>query len=544
MLSAQPPQPSSSDSPGPGSLRAADGPADPELQLGATSGAGVVSGGLWSILGRILPQLQLVVLSVVAARFLGPDGMGRQSLIAFVGLTTVMVATAGFPSSVRRFVGELLGARKGGVALGLYGWTWRVETTAAIVAGAALIGAGLLGSEPTLAWVLVGAASALAVLQSIPQALLSGAQRWREATVVGVVTGVFSVPVTIAVLAAGGGISGFFAVEVVVMAINLAWTGRLARGLASRMGPEQPIPPELRQRFLSFAGITTLNVLIQYVIWTRSELLVLDRVSVDAQIALYSIAFATVSGLARIPEATARVMMPAVATLIGAREMHRVRAGFWRAMRLLLFMTPPVVAGAAVTGPALISLAYGSEFAAAGDVLLVLLAPLLVLPLITTSEALLFALARLRFLLTLGILATIVDVSLAIVLIPRFDALGAAIANAAAQLSAGIPCLVLAARLNGPVELEWQAIARGLGLAAAVALVAALTLAGLGDEAPGVVAAVLAGALLFVVLAPVIRPMATADAAWLAGALSGGGAVRRRLGRAIIRLAPAPEAAP
>ena len=66
---------------------------------------------------------------------------------------------------------------------------------------------------------------------------------------------------------------------------------------------------------------------IHYVIWTRSELLVLDRVSVDAQIALYSIAFATVAGLARIPEAIARVTMPAVATLIGAGEMHRVALG-------------------------------------------------------------------------------------------------------------------------------------------------------------------------------------------------------------------------
>ena len=113
MLSAQPPQPSGADGPDPAALQAADGPADPELQLGHTSGASVVSGGLWSILGRTLPQLQLVVLSVVAARFLGPDGMGRQSLIAFVGITTVMVATAGFPSSVSRFVGELLGAQQG-----------------------------------------------------------------------------------------------------------------------------------------------------------------------------------------------------------------------------------------------------------------------------------------------------------------------------------------------------------------------------------------------------------------------------------------------
>ena len=405
MLSAQPPKPSIP--PGPPT---APELADPGSSLGQTSGAAVVTGGLWSILGRTLPQVQLLVLSVVAARFLGPDGMGRQSLIAFVGITTVMVATAGFPSSVSRFVGELLGARKGGVALGLYRWTWRVETIAAAIAAASLVALGLFGSEPALAWVLVGAASGLAVLQSVPQALLSGAQRWRAATIVGVVIGIATVPATIAVLALGGGISGLFAVEVVAVAINLAWTSHLARGVAAQLPAPEQASPELRRRFLGFAAMSTVNVMIQYVIWTRSELLVLNHVSADAQIAIYSIAFAIVAGLTRIPEAIARVTMPAVATLIGAGELHRVRAGYWRAMRLLLCLTPPVVAGAAVTGPALISLAYGDDFSGAGNVLIVLLGPLLVLPLITTSNALLFAFARLRFLLTMGILATVVDV--------------------------------------------------------------------------------------------------------------------------------------
>jgi O-antigen/teichoic acid export membrane protein len=287
MRSAQPPT-------------SADG-LDPASQLGQTTGSGVVTGGLWTALAGALPQLQLLVLSVVAARFLGPDGMGRQSLIAFVGITTVMVATAGFPSSVSRFVGELLGAREGGVALGLYRWTWRVEAFAAAIAAASLVALGLLGSEPALAWVLVGVASGLAVLQTVPQSLLTGAQRWREATVVGLVTGVAAVPATIVLLALGGGISGFFAVEVVAIGINLAWTSRLARGVAAQLPAPERASPELRRRFVSFAGMSTLNVMIQYVVWTRSELLVLNHVSPDAEIALYSIAFATVAGLARIP---------------------------------------------------------------------------------------------------------------------------------------------------------------------------------------------------------------------------------------------------
>jgi O-antigen/teichoic acid export membrane protein len=250
-----------------------------------------------------------------------------------------------------------------------------------------------------------------------------------------------------------------------------------------------------------------------------------------------------VTGLSRIPEAIARVTMPAVATLIGAGELHRVRAGYWRAMRLLLFITPPVVVGAAVTGPALISLAYGDEFAAAGEVLLVLLGPLLVLPLITTSDALLFAFGRLRFLLALGIVATVVDVTLAILLIPRFDALGAAIANAAAQLTAGIPCLWLAARLNAPTDIAWRPLLRGLLLALMVGGIAGATLLVLGDGLFGALAAVLAGVALFALLAPVLRPLPAADAAWLAGALEGKGPLRRTLVRALRRLAPTPEPA-
>jgi O-antigen/teichoic acid export membrane protein len=507
-------------------------------QLGTTSGAVVVSGGLWSVVGRILPQVQLLVLSVVAARFLGPDGMGRQSLIAFVGITTVMVASAGFPASVARFVGELLGARRGGEALALYVWTWRFELVAAVLAGGGLALVGLLGSEPWLAWVLVGGVSALAVLQSVPQALLSGAQRWRDATMVGVVTGIASVPGAIVVLALGGGISGLFAVELVMVAVNLAWTSHLARGLAARLPPREAFPADLRRRFTSFAGITTVTVMVHYVVWTRSELLVLSHSSTDAQIALYSIAFATVSGLARIPEAIARVTMPAVATLIGAGEMHRVRSGYWRAMRLLVFLTPPVVAGAAVTGPALITLAYGDEFSGAGTVLLVMLGPLLVVPLFTTAESLLFALGRVRFLLVVQLAATVVDVGLAVLLIPHFDALGAAFANAAAQFAAGVPFLVLAGRLHAPVLMAWGAFARGVALAGAVAGAAGLALVLLGSGLAGALVAIVAGVAAFAILGPVLRPLDADDAAWLARALAGDDPLRRALVRAVRGFAP------
>jgi O-antigen/teichoic acid export membrane protein len=515
----------------------ADPPPAPAEELGRTTGASVVSGGLWSVLSRVLPQIQLLALSVVAARYLGPDGTGRQSFIAFVVITVITVATAGLPGALARYVGELLGARSPGVALSMYGYTVRVEALAALLSGLGIASVALFGGDPGGAWVLAGVVAMVSVLQATPQSLLIGAQRWRDASIVGIVTGLAAVPATIAVLAAGGGITGFFAVEAVVVFANLLWTTYLARRLTRDLAPADPVPPSLHRSFISFAVVSTGLAVIQYFVWRRSELIVLNATAPDSEIALYSIGFAIVFGLARIPEAASKVAMPAVATLVGAGEQHRVRSGFWRAMRLLAFMTPPVVAGAAATGPAVISLAYGSDFSGAGDVLLILLVPLLVLPMLMTAEALLFALGRLKFLFGVALAATVVDVTLSLIAIPPWEAVGAAVANAGAQLCAGVPCMVLAARLYGPVDVAWGPVIRGLVLAALTWATAALVLDVMGDGLAGVLVAVVAGIAVFAALAPVLRPLASDDAQWLSGALGVSGSGPRAVaGRAVLRL--------
>jgi O-antigen/teichoic acid export membrane protein len=504
--------------------------------LGATSAPSLVTGGLWTLLNRALPQAQLLILSIVIARYLGPTDMGRQSYIAFVSLALVQAATAGLPGALTRFVGELLGARRGGQAMSLHRLTRRVELVAAALLLAAMCATAALGSEPAAAWVLAGVSGALAVLQAVPMSLLAGAQRWRAASAPGLITGVATVPAMIVVLGRGGGITGLFAVEAVAVFVNLVWTSALARRVAARLPSPEPADPELRRRFLSFAGLTTVIVGIHFIVWRRSELFVLQRFSTDEQIAFYSIAFAAVSGLAKLPETIEAITVPAVANLMGGGEPERVRRGFWRAMRLLV-VAMPLVAGAAVTGPALLNLLYGSDYDGAGAVLLAMLAPLLVQPMLTMAEAILYGLARARFIVIVGLVACVVDIGLALALVPLWDALGAAVANGAAQLVAGVPCLVLAARLHRPIDFPVGPLLRGVGLALGVAAAAGAVLLGLGTGAGATLAAVVAGAVGFVALGGLVRPLPADDAAWLAGALgdTGGRGVAARLVR---RLAP------
>jgi O-antigen/teichoic acid export membrane protein len=503
-----------------------------EPDFGVTSAPRVVSGGLWTLLSHALPQLLLLALSVITARYLGPADMGRQTYIAFVALALVQAATAGLPGALSRFVGELLGSRSGGQAMGLYRLTRRVELVAAALVTATLVSVAALGGDPAGAWLLAGLSGGLAVMQAVPNSILIGAQLWRQSTTPGLVTGVATVPMTIVALELGGGITGLFAVEAAAVLVNLVWSSTLARAAIRRFPDVEPVAPELRRRFLGFAGWTTLITVIHIVVWRRSELFVLQHYSTDAEIAFYSIAFAAVSGLAKLPETVEAVAMPAVANLFGGGEAERIRRGFWRAVRLLAVLNPALVAGAVVTGPALLRLVYGEQYADTGTVLLVLLAPLIVQPVLTLAQGILYGLGRPRFIVLAGLAATIVDLGLALALIPSLDAVGAAIAAGAAQLVAGVPCLVLVVALYRPAEPVLGPIVRGLVLGGAVAGAAGAALATVGA-----VAAVVIGAAAFLVVGLVLRPFPRDDARWLADALGSDGALGAA-GRLLLRLSP------
>jgi O-antigen/teichoic acid export membrane protein len=503
-------------------------------ELGHTTGTAVVRGGIWTAASRIVPQLNIIAISIAAGRFLGPTDMGRQSYIAFVSASVVLVATASLPAAMSRFVAEALGAGRRGVARTLLRMTWRVETAVAIVAVAALEAYAWLAGDPAGAWALTAIACGFGVLHTVPNALLSAAQRWRDATIVGLLTGVVSVPATIAVLAAGGGITGFFAVEAVITAVNFIWTAKLARRLLPSLSAPGPLPPDLRSEFLRFAGVSTLFVAIEFVVWRRSEFFFLQRFSAEAEIAFYSIAFAAATGLTRVPEALAQVTMPAVASLAGEGAPDRIRTGYWRALRLLVFATPAVAAAALAFGPELIRLAYGGEFARAGDVLLVVLAPLPLLPILTISTALMFGLGKLRVVLIAGLAATAVDLVLAALLVPRYDAIGAAVSNVCAQLTAGVPVLMAVSRRLSPSDLPLGLLMRSLLVSVLSGAAAAALVLALGGI-PGVLAGAVVAGALFWTLGTRIGIVSERDAQWLRDA--GGGRLGQRVGAFTARFA-------
>src|SRR4051812_15096713 len=359
-----------------------------------TTGARVVRGGLWKMLSNALPQLYALVLSVVAARYLGPSGMGRQSFIAFVEATAITLLSGSFSLALLRYIGEAVGAGRAGSARWLALRILWIELVAALVGGSILVVIAAHGGKPRDAWLFAALAVVSSIVATVPGAVLAGLQRWRDATIAGLTTGGVGVVAAIVVLSLGGRITALFVIEAIVTTIALLWTGALALGALADLH-EQPAPaPDLLRGTVRFAAFSFGGTVLYLIVWRRSEFFFLQHYSSDRQIAFYSIAYAVATGVVRLPSAMGEVLAPAVATLFGAGAHERIRAGFSRALRLLLLATLPVTAAAAALGPAAIRLIWGEAFSPARGPFLVMVAASLLTPVTVLCASLLAGLGR------------------------------------------------------------------------------------------------------------------------------------------------------
>jgi O-antigen/teichoic acid export membrane protein len=486
----------------------------------ATGGDSLVAGGAWNSASRLVPQLYVLAISVAGARFLGAEAFGRQSFISFVELSLVLFLTGGLSVAAVRFIGDSLGRGRSAPVARLVTWAWRVEGVAAAVGAGILVVASLAGADPQAAWLFAAVACAMGVLHSVPSSLLIGMQRWRDASIVGLVTGAAATVATVAVLAAGGGITGMFAVEAVVSAGNLIWTTILARRAMGRFAPwrsermDREAWRALRARVWRYALPASYGFLLTLVVWRRSEFFFLERFSTDTQIALYSVVFAVVAALTQFPEAIGAVALPAVATLAGAGEADRIRAGFARGLRMVALVALPITAVALALGPRLLKLLFGPDFAGTAPVLLIMLAPFPLLPLLSLSRSVLAGIGKLRFPLAAETLAATVNITLAFALVADHGAVGAAISNVAAQLTAAGLVLVYALWSIGAVDWRPQALWRG-AVAAAAAGLAGWAGVSVLDGAPGLVLGAILAFVSFAALAIALKILPKDDAAWL-----------------------------
>jgi O-antigen/teichoic acid export membrane protein len=407
----------------------------------------IARNSLWYGLEMGFVFVTATLATIIMARAFGPQKLGYFNYIQWLANMSGAIGSLGIPMTTRKYMAEYLGAGEAGIARAVFFATFRLQSLIGLfITIISLTIVGLLGDPAHRLVSAIQVASILPAMAVYVPAQANTARENLKANVTGsVVQGCIYLGTVILSLVQGWGLLGIAiglfsgrAAELVVRTVPvLRWIKRL---------PRAPLPNELRKRMLSFSGQGTLLMLLDIVVWDRSDIVLLKFLSSDvSQISFYSVAFNLAERAMVFPQTFGTAIGATIMAQYG-RDKSRLSSIASASARYMLLCSLPLLLGlAAVSSPA-IRLVYGKQYIPAIPVLAAAAVLAISKPLLLPAQQLLQADEKQRFLLWFGCFCGATKIALDYVLIPHFAALGAAVANGLAQIMAVVGIWIYATR--------------------------------------------------------------------------------------------------
>jgi len=411
----------------------------------------------------------VLVSHALFARILLPAEVGLYHLAVFICGVGATLAIGGVSSAATRFI-ALEAGRGSGVA-------------------------------PAIARriVLAAAAGVLLVVVGGAVALSFGSASWRPASL-GAMLGFFA---AYSLRLAAAGVAGGYAefgvqagaslATALVMPIGAAWLwfhhgdasgalwvtaaqaaatgGLVLLRLRDRLRGGAAIPSEVGRSIWRYCGGVTAILLLDAVVWQQSEAVFLRLLSAPAELGLYTVAFTLVAqAMQLLPGSLGAAVFPTLAYHAGEGRERDLAEVVSRSTRLIAIATVPIAGfGIAFAREVMVAL-YGAQFVEGAAALRVLWLGGASGALAMAAAAALYAVGRERVLIAIGLPAAALSITLDLVLVAPYGAVGAAVANSVTQLVGAGAALVAANRLLGGSTFPARSLVR---VVAAVAVAAA-----------------------------------------------------------------------
>lgn len=504
----------------------------------------VANNTFWSALSTIGGLSFGLIANIILARVLGPTALGRYNYWLWLMGLLVLISSPGLPQAMTRFGAEYLGQQKRQTASALFLWLLLAELIlGALVAGAVLLYSRIYPSADPVALTVIALAIVPFVLEGLFLAAAKGAQDFRIFSQANLI-GAFGYAVAaIAAVSLGYGINTLLVIFIARRIVTLILIGRKlptyytlrgawqslpfssSRRPVNPMAGGQPsgeedreerekripllsplhslLPPSLRRRILLYCRDVSLILVIDSILYERSEVFFLNRFATDTDIAFYSQSFDLALKVMAIPAIFSGVLLPAFSALQGQEDRQRFNSLFLFSNRMVALIAMPIGLGGAAIAPAFV-LFYGSDFLAMSPILAILFVGNIVGAIASVSSTTLHSVEKQGFIVRLGLVMALANIALALLLIPNYGAIGAALANSVSQLISGVVGITYTSRslhLTFPLQSLTRVALAALSAAAVAWLIS--TLIG------GLVLAVFAAMLVYPVL---LRLFAALDA--------------------------------
>jgi O-antigen/teichoic acid export membrane protein len=430
--------------------------------------ARAVRGISWSTLSSVATLPLSIVVSVVLAHRLGTTGFARFALLAFLVPLATQVLDGGFWLAATRSTSRTFAAGDLDATRDLLGKSVGFSLLKLPVVLAIVLSVARPGLGAALALVAYFAVTYLGTGLSLA---LSGENRISVLAKLAFVQALGSGGAAIGAALLGAGAVGVYAASLLGGAVSAPGLLLAANPALRRAALRPRLPRALPDGFWRFGLLSLASSVAYLLVFSRSEIVVLDLLGSHRDVAVFALAYGLAQRLTTPVDTLLGPLIPALAAL-DAVDGERLRAGFERALRIaaagVAFLAGSAVVGTIYVAPVLFGPKYegvGLAFAALAGISLLQSAA-------HPYTALVYALGRPWIAVRALVVALVVDLGVAVALVPPLGIWGAIVANAAGALTA----IALAARAalgRGSVRRAGVRLLN-LGLAAALAAECAL----------------------------------------------------------------------
>jgi O-antigen/teichoic acid export membrane protein len=377
-----------------------------------------------------------LVMSVILARGLGPALMGNLSYVTWAERTLTAVATLGYTFATVRYTAEAFArgdvTRAGGLVR-LF-MRRRLVMTALITLVAAPLVLAFAAAELRAPLLVVVATLFLITIEGIYTHALQGAQRYDVTARTSTIKMGLQLVVAVVAIRLGAGLALLMAGMALTLLVSCLIQRHRVQAIyaGSVAAPPAPMTRDVRAYLLPLSVVAVLDAIV----WDRSEVFFLGLYASSEDIAFYSLAFGLATRIMIIPAIAVGALLPAFSALHGHGDSEDFGRLYRSVLRYVALVGAPLAAMVAALAPSIIVWLYGDAYLPAAPLVGVLAAVALLSALRQVAWAALRGVGDRRCALTATAVAAVVNVALAIALIPRWGTVGAVVANAAAQITA------------------------------------------------------------------------------------------------------------
>lgn len=470
----------------------------------------IVRNSLWYGLELVFSLAGAFVSSIFIARVFGPERLGYFNYVVWLTNITGNIGSFGLPITTRKYMAEYLNSGRPGAARSIYRTTLLIQSLIASALFCAGLGLIFTVGDPHYRWISVLLILAVAprMIACIPSNANNASESMRRNTGPAFAGAVLTFLLIFISLWAHWGLTGIAAAMASGPIVELVLKLRSVRRWLGGVAPE-PIPAEVRSEMVRYSTQGLFLMLLNVVVWDRSDLVVLKMMNHDIrQVTFFSLAFNLAERVLMLPNAFGNSLGVTMMAQFG-RGPEKLKDMTVEGARWALLIAGPLLLGmACVSGPAVLLL-YGNAYRPLIPVLAVV--ALLAIPksIVAAPTMLLQSTARQGFLLVCGCICGAIDIGLDFLLTPRYGAMGAALANGLAQTLAAITLWIWVYRRFG-LNLRLPAFAR-LAIALSAVAAASLGVSRLIPTRAGVVLSVVAAAAAWFAVLRLTRALDEAD---------------------------------